>query len=230
MHNHGTPVPELPASIVRVVRIGLPTALIAAEALSFPNLHSLAQIAGWNTLLAWLFPIALDVYMTVSAEVWQHLPETHTTGKAAGRNARFALLLTEGGNALNHLATAHGDPRHLALVLVVSALPPLVVARLMRLASFLPRKTTTVAKSEQHDEVVCDIEPAEPPIAAQEPKPKGTRPATGKRAAIIEFYNADARNRTRTSSAAVAEATGATSSYVRRLYRELDAINVVSAL
>lgn len=221
MQDHGTAVPELPRSVVNIVRIGLPIALIAAELLSFPNLHSLAQIAGWNTLLAWLLPVALDVYMTVSAEVWQHLPETHPIGKAAGRNARFALALTEGGNALNHLATAQGNPSHLTLVLAVSALPPLVVARLMRLASFLPKKTSA-AVTDQQDDVEPDTEIAERPIVEQPPKPTRVRPATGKRAAIIEFYNADQTSGMRTSSTIIAEATGATSSYVRRLYRELD--------
>ncbi|MBS2548816.1 DUF2637 domain-containing protein [Catenulispora sp. NL8] len=221
MQDHGTALPELPRSVVNIVRIGLPTALIAAELLSFPNLHSLAQIAGWNTLLAWLLPVALDVYMTVSAEVWQHLPETHPISKTAGRNARFALALTEGGNALNHLATTHGGPSHLTLVLAVSGLPPLVVARLMRLASFLPKKAPAVV-ADQKDDVEPDAETAEQPIVKEKPTPKRVRPATGKRAAIIEYYNADQTNGMRTSSTVIAEATGATSSYVRRLYRELD--------
>lgn len=228
MQDHGIAVPVLPESVTRAARIGIPIAFLAAAALSFQGLFSLALAVHWNKWLAWLLPVALDVYAAVSTAVWLNIPAGHEAAKPAARNARLAISLTIGGNALYHLVATGAFHVGWQLILVVSTLPPFIAERLLHLVALLPKNVKpapapdmvdATAEVEEDVEVEQDVDPTE----EREPKPKAMQAATGKRAAIMAFYNADAENKTRTSSAVVADATGATSSYVRRLYRELDA-------
>ena len=224
MHDHGIAVPVLPESVTRAARIGIPIAFLAAAALSFQGLFSLALAVHWNKWLAWLLPVALDAYAAVSTAVWLNIPAGPEAAKPAARNARLAISLTIGGNALYHLVATGTFHVGWQLVLAVSTLPPFIAERLLHLVALLPKnvKPAPTPDAVEATAVEEDVEPIE------EPEPKATRAATGKRAAIIEFYNTDQANRTRTSSTLIAEATGATPSYVRRLYRELNAILVTN--
>ncbi|MEY9864153.1 hypothetical protein ABH935_009807 [Catenulispora sp. GAS73] len=222
MQHQAIALPALPPSVIRIVRIGIPISLLATEALSFQSLYSLGLLVGWSCALAWLLPVALDVYAAVSTAVWQAIPDEHEASKPAARNARFAICLTEGGNALNHLANAGGNTAHMIMVLSVSALPPLIAERLLRLAAFLPKpEPEAVPEAEPITDVASEAELAEPQNAASiAPKPKAPSKPTAKQQEIIAaLREADDA----TTSETIAAKVGVTDSYVRQVRRKLQA-------
>lgn len=130
---------DVPASVVRMLRRGGTAALVCAAASSFVALFQLAVLVGWIVWIAWLLPASLDVYAGTSLYVGYRLPAEHPAAKAARRNARFALSLTIGCNAIYHALILFGAALpvwvHDSLLVAVSALPPIVVERVLHLSS-----------------------------------------------------------------------------------------------
>lgn len=222
MQHQAIAMPALPPNVIRIVRIGIPISLLATEALSFQSLYSLGLLVGWSVALAWLLPVALDVYAAVSTAVWQAIPDDHEASKPAARNARFAICLTEGGNALNHLASAGGNSAHMIMVLGVSALPPLIAERLLRLAAFLPKPEPEAVPEA---EPIADVEPDAEPVVPQSTGDTVAKtaalsnPTPTQRKIIAALREADEA----TTSETIAAKVGVTDSYVRQVRRKLQA-------
>jgi hypothetical protein len=128
-----------PADVATVLRIGGTAALACAAASSAVSLFWLAILVGWPIALAWLLPASLDVYAGTSLYVGYRLPVTHPAAKSARRNARFALGLTVACNGIYHALVLFSSAWpywiHDSLLVLVSALPPIVVERLLHLRS-----------------------------------------------------------------------------------------------
>lgn len=133
------PAPDAPADVMAVLRHGGTAALACAAASSAVSLYWLAILVGWPAALAWLLPASLDVYAGTSLYVGYRLPVRHPAAKSARRNARFALSLSVASNAIYHALVLFGSAWpvwvHDTLLVAVSALPPIVVERLLHLRS-----------------------------------------------------------------------------------------------
>lgn len=131
--------PDAPGDVMAVLRHGGTAALVCAAASSAVSLFWLAILVGWPAALAWLLPASLDVYAGTSLYVGYRLPVRHPAAKTARRNARFALSLTVACNAIYHALVLFGSAWpfwvHDTLLVAVSALPPVVVERLLHLRS-----------------------------------------------------------------------------------------------
>jgi len=131
----------IPASAVRVARIGGTIAEAAAAAISAHTLYHLGGQLDLGPWTAWLLPAALDVYSFTALAVGYNLPADHPGQRPVLRNARLAFAVTLGANALDHFLQKAGrlvDPTVRDLLLVaVATLPPLVVERLLNLQSLL---------------------------------------------------------------------------------------------
>lgn len=133
------PAPTAPGDVMAVLRHGGTAALACAAASSAVSLYWLAILVGWPGALAWLLPASLDVYAGTSLYVGYRLPVRHPAAKTARRNARFALALSVTCNAIYHALVLFGNAWpmwvHDTLLVAVSALPPIVVERLLHLRS-----------------------------------------------------------------------------------------------
>jgi hypothetical protein len=133
------PIPDAPGDVMAVLRHGGTAALACAAASSAVSLYWLAILVGWPAALAWLLPASLDVYAGTSLYVGYRLPARHPAAKTARRNARFALSLSVASNAIYHALVLFGSAWpvwvHDSLLVAVSALPPVVVERLLHLRS-----------------------------------------------------------------------------------------------
>lgn len=135
------PTPAVPEAAVRDSRIGGTVALLCAAAISAQTLFALGRLIGLSAWTAWLLPAALDVYAMTSTRVAFQVPVGHEARNKAIWNARIALFFTISSNCLYHamhLAAGHNrwTPADWALV-GVSALPPIVVERLLHLQSIV---------------------------------------------------------------------------------------------
>jgi len=133
------PTPDAPGDVMAVLRHGGTAALACAAASSAVSLYWLAILVGWPAALAWLLPASLDVYAGTSLYVGYRLPVRHPAARTARRNARFALSLSVACNAIYHALVLFGTAWptwvHDSLLVAVSALPPIVVERLLHLRS-----------------------------------------------------------------------------------------------
>lgn len=131
------PTPTVPTTAIRVAKWGGSVALVAAAAMSVQTLYSLGRILGYAKWNAWLLPASLDVYAATAIWVGHRIPAEHGARKTARTNARTALLLTVCANGLFHLLNLPNVhlPNWISvtLLVVVSALPPFVVERILHL-------------------------------------------------------------------------------------------------
>lgn len=135
------PAPKVPDNAIRDSRIGGTVALLCAAAISAQTLFALGRLIGLSAWTAWLLPAALDVYAMTATRVAFQVPVGHEARNKAIWNARVALFFTISSNCLYHamhLAAGHHNwtPADWALV-GVSALPPIVVERLLHLQSIV---------------------------------------------------------------------------------------------
>jgi hypothetical protein len=138
---NSAPAPAIPKEAIRDSRIGGTVALFCAAAISAQTLFALGRLIGLSAWTAWLLPAALDVYAMTATRVAFQVPVSHDARNKAIWNARVALFFTISSNCLYHamhLAAGHHrwTPADWALV-GVSALPPIVVERLLHLQSIV---------------------------------------------------------------------------------------------
>ena len=191
------PVPDAPGDVMTVLRYGGTAALVCAAASSAVSLFWLAVLVGWPSALAWLLPASLDVYAGTSLFVGYRLPVRHPAARSARRNARFALGLSVASNAIYHALVLFGSAWpvwvHDSLLVAVSALPPIVVERLLHLrskvgngvAATVPAATAATATPGPVARIPAPVPaaavavpPATAPAAALPPRPAATvRPA-----------------------------------------------------
>lgn len=93
----------------------------AAAALTASGEFELAQLAGWPVWIAWLLPVALDVYSYAS----------FATRRRVDTLAALSLMIAT--NAVYHLAATSIVPTSWLLVVLVAALPPIICWRVHRL-------------------------------------------------------------------------------------------------
>lgn len=141
------PPPVVPSAAVAVAKWGGTVALVAAAAMSVQTLYSLGRILGYAKWNAWLLPTSLDVYAATAIWVGHRVPAEHKARKTATANARIALVLTVSANGLFHLLNLPGVrlPHwvSITLLVLVSALPPFVVERILHL-----QMTVSVGRTE----------------------------------------------------------------------------------
>jgi hypothetical protein len=128
------------AWFVRVAAtVGRPLVLMAALSMSAPGEYQLAVMAGWSPAVAWLMPVTISVYAAVAAAV-----AVMTGRMSALVGAGTALALALGAQVVAHLISAGYLASSSQLVAAVSAVPPVVVAHLLHLAT-VPRKAVAGA-------------------------------------------------------------------------------------
>lgn len=188
------PVPTVPDDIKREARIGGTIALLFAAGISAQTLFQLGRLIGLSPWTAWMLPGAFDIYAFESARVASRVPVGHHSRGWAVWNARLALSFTVIGNALFHALylSAHGhgwSKRDIALT-AMSAVPPIIVERLLHLQTKVnddgpaTHAATSVAGSATAATATGTVAPATRPAVAQpgpatpKPQPVATPPAT----------------------------------------------------
>ncbi len=141
------PQPPVPPFTRHIGRLGVSVALLAAATLSFQPLTSLAHWVGWPKEVAWLLPVALDVYAATSIAVGYGLPANHRARVAAMRNSRFALALTLTANGAYHLVATGQLSLQWWGILPVSLLPIIAAERLIHLGMHLNGAAETTAET-----------------------------------------------------------------------------------
>jgi len=149
---NSAPTLAVPKEAIRDSRIGGTIALLCAAAISAQTLFALGRLIGLSPWTAWLLPAALDVYAMTATRVAFQVPVGHTARDKAIWNARVALFFTISSNCLYHamhLAKGHHNWTASDWALVgVSALPPIVVERLLHLQSIVNSGTVPAAPEE----------------------------------------------------------------------------------
>lgn len=167
----------VPSSIVRLRWV----ALVAAALLTAYGEFELATLVGYTPWLAWLLPIALDVYAYCAFAI-----ERRTDVLAA-----LALMIF--CQALAHLLAIGIIPAHWALVIGVSAVPPVICWRIHNLIGH-PAGAPDPREATPND---ADVQPADAPAE----RPNRRRPIAQTRALAAQ-YLADEPELTREQVAA----------------------------
>jgi hypothetical protein len=116
--------------------VARPTVAVIILVMCAPGEHHLAVMAGWSDTLAWGMPGCLVVYTGIAAVVATKRAKGAPGKRTAVAGAILALALAMSAQPVSHLfVTSHwsGDP--VALVVIVSCIPPLVAGHLWHLAA-----------------------------------------------------------------------------------------------
>ncbi|MFD5198862.1 hypothetical protein ACFWM7_01570 [Streptomyces sp. NPDC058375] len=127
-------------------KYGQTAVLYAALALSAPGEYALATMAGWDPSVAWLMPAVLSLYAAISASVakaykttareakgTEHEAEANRRSKNATVGALLALFMATAAQVTEHVITATVLGPTLWVIVVVSAVPPLVAAHVLHI-------------------------------------------------------------------------------------------------
>lgn len=146
-------MPTSDPTVVPAVRWLRWVAFGAAAALTASGEFELARLAGWPVWVAWLLPIALDVYAFTS----------FSTRRRADTLAALALMIAT--NAAYHLAATGNIPADWRLVVLVAALPPVICWRVHRLGEAShPQAPAVEVPAAEVPAVEVPAEPAEVPV------------------------------------------------------------------
>jgi len=124
-------------------------AFAAAAALTASGEFELAGLAGWPPWVAWLLPVALDVYAFAS----------FTTRRRTDTLSALSLMIA--CNSCYHLANTRLVPMGWPLVVVVAALPPIICWRVHRLGE-QPPETRQPEASAEHPAPDKSVPPSVP--------------------------------------------------------------------
>jgi hypothetical protein len=150
------PIPPVPKAAALAVKLGGTLALLAAAAISAQTLYRLGRVMGWSAGIAWLLPAMLDIYASTSIFVAYQIPAQHPARKHAVHNAWLALSFTVAGNVTYHALYLNAHSRSWSgsdvVLTMLSALPPVVVERLLHLQALLssngnPQQDAPVAET-----------------------------------------------------------------------------------
>jgi len=121
----------------------------AAAAMSWTGWFLLAAMCGWSSRLAWLLPIAVDVYVVTSMRVWLRVAwASQRTRRFAAFSTMFAVVLSVAANAAYHLMDSLGWRRApWPVVVAVSGLAPLMLALVAHLQARLNADKAIPAES-----------------------------------------------------------------------------------
>ncbi len=132
---------------LRMVRKhGQSAVLYSALALSAPGEFSLAVLAGWDWRVAWLMPAVMSMYAAISARIAKESKDVARTlrgsageedaqrkAKRAVRGALLALFGATAAQITEHVLTTGAHGATAWVVIVVSAVPPLVAAHVLHI-------------------------------------------------------------------------------------------------
>ncbi|MFF1417568.1 hypothetical protein [Streptomyces sp. NPDC058280] len=190
---------------VRVARKhGQSAVLYAALALSAPGEYELAMMAGWDARVAWLMPAVMSLYAAIGASVAKSQKETarraigtpmEAEAKRRSKNATggalLALLMATAAQVTEHVITATVFGPTLWVIVVVSAVPPLVAAHVLHIDP--PLELEALEEEPSAPAWVLEElerraqEPAEEP--AEEPEPQlPTLPVEGPEMPVLVTY------------------------------------------
>lgn len=178
----------------RWVDAGIWTVGLTAAVASWAGWVGLAKMCGWTdswttpigvtVYLAWLLPFAVDIYALVGFRVWLRIRWASETTRVYARRSTFvAIGLGVGGNAGYHLMVSLGWPRApWAVVVVVSALPPIMLGAVAHLSALTTRDLSTQrsADAPAGAGTVNGQAPETAPSAAIETQPETTEGASEK--------------------------------------------------
>lgn len=169
------PTLTVPKEAIRDSRIGGTISLLCAAAISAQTLFALGRLIGLSPWTAWLLPAALDVYAMTATRVAFQVPVGHEARAKAIWNARIALLFTISSNCLYHAMhlsknNTSWTASDWALV-GVSALPPIVVERLLHLQSIVNSGAAPAPVEATAEEGTGSRKPSTPASAPAERKP-----------------------------------------------------------
>jgi hypothetical protein len=137
----------LPAPIPPAVARLRWVALAAAALLTAIGEFMLASLVGYPLYVAWLFPIALDIYAYCAFAA------------KARRDVAAALVLMIVCQALAHLVAVSVIPAHWSLVILVSAVPPIICWRIHHLAAHRTPIEVDADTAQLDNAVTADIVP-----------------------------------------------------------------------
>lgn len=126
--------PAIGGAAAKRLSVGIVIAMCAAAGISAQGQFQLGIYLGLGHL-SWLMPVAFDVYAGTLTLVAVKVPADHPKRRTVVWNARLALAVSIAGNATSH-AIKLGDLHHGwtlrdSVLVVISALPPVVVERLL---------------------------------------------------------------------------------------------------
>ncbi|MGP3750832.1 hypothetical protein [Streptomyces sp. IBSNAI001] len=137
---------KTPAHVRLARKYGQQAVLYAALALSAPGEYALAQMAGWDASVAWLMPAVMSLYAAIGASVakaqkeaarvavgTEHEAEAKRRSRNATGGALVALLMATAAQITEHVITAAVFGPTLWVIVVVSAVPPLVAAHVLHI-------------------------------------------------------------------------------------------------
>jgi hypothetical protein len=157
MSTHKSTYDPIDPTVRRILTWGIPVSLAAAGALSVQGLYELAIHVGWPRAVAWLLPVAVEVYAALSALALFGTDIRYREGrKRAALNAVVAVGLSVALNEAWHLIRAGVLPMDWRVVVAVSAVPPAVVAALIHLALSLPDEVPVPDQVSESDSVVTE--------------------------------------------------------------------------
>lgn len=173
---------------------GRPAVLAAALALSAPGEYRLALLAGWSPAFACVMPLIFSLYAAVGAAIAGSMHRSSPERRQANVGAVLALLLAMTAQVVSHLIEAGYMTKGPLVVVAVSAVPPLVAAHTLHLASVSTSEPMTTSHSVESDVAMVNISrggtppwkpptpkwaPALPPPPVKAPMPALTpRPGT----------------------------------------------------
>ncbi|MGW2515044.1 hypothetical protein ACWC0A_37885 [Streptomyces scopuliridis] len=166
---------RIPWHVRAARKYGQSAVLYAALALSAPGEYQLAIMAGWDHRVAWLMPAVMSLYAAIGASVAKSQKEAarrsigtplEAEAKRRSKNATvgalLALLMATAAQVTEHVITATVFGPTLWVVVVVSAVPPLVAAHVLHIDP-----PTELPDVDQHE------------APAQEPQEAAGEPARG---------------------------------------------------
>jgi len=151
-------------------------ALIAAALLTAYGEFELATLVGFTPSLAWLLPIGLDVYAYCAFAI----------GRRADVLAALTLMIS--CQALAHLLANGIIPTHWTLVIVVSAVPPVICWRIHNLVGHpvTGAAASSIGGPAESPDVSVAGDAEAPPVDAPA-APRIRRPLAQTRALVAEY-------------------------------------------
>ncbi|MFF9210464.1 MULTISPECIES: hypothetical protein [unclassified Streptomyces] len=156
--SNGAGPSPVPGWLVRAAAVvGRPAVLAAALTLSAPGEYRLALLAGWTPAFAYVMPLIFSLYAAVGAAIAGSLPRSSPERRQANMGAVLALLLAMTAQVVSHLIEAGYMAKGPLVVVAVSAVPPLVAAHTLHLASVRPLKPVRPPQATGQEAVTVNV-------------------------------------------------------------------------
>jgi hypothetical protein len=118
----------------------------------------MARAAGWHGWVAWLMPVCISAYAAAAAVIAEVRRRMALPGRATATiGAGAALGLALAAQVVAHLIEQNYMNTSAALVALVSAVPPLVVAHMLHMAATPAAEMTATSQIRQLEELVATM-------------------------------------------------------------------------